>query len=171
MNLLNLSRFINLLSTGLLTGILFGDRWGTTPVRPTLSASCFTQFQQGLHLNYVPLMPILMGISILSGVTASLLLRRFFKSRDFLFTAAGTLCIAGVFILTLIVNVPINNALMTWQITAPPPDWQELWRPWEQSHTVRTVVAVAGFVCQTMAIIGVGHSQQTGKAFAAGDAA
>src|SRR5215207_5332344 len=103
MTLLNICRFINLLSTGLLTGILFGDRWGTTPVRPTLPASCFTQFQQGLHMNYVPLMPMLLSISILSGLLSMFFLRRSYKSKEFLFTAIGTLCIAGVLILTRIV--------------------------------------------------------------------
>jgi len=117
---LNITRFINLLSTGLFTGILFGDRMGVSPVRPTLSASCFTQFQQGLHSHFVRLMPILISISILSGITAMILLRRQYNTRDFVFTTIGALCIAAVFVLTLIVNVPINKELMTWQVSAPP---------------------------------------------------
>ena len=159
MSLLNISRFINLLFTGFLAGILFGDRWGTTPVRPTLAASCFTQFQQGLHTNYVPLMPILMIISIVSGLMAAFLLRRKYKGKDFIFTAIGTLCIAAVLVLTRIVNVPINNELMTWQISAPPANWQQIWTPWEQAHTIRTVLAIVGFVCQLIVVTAVPQVQ------------
>ena len=152
MNLLHIFRFTHLLSTGLLTGILFGDRWGTTPIRPTLPASCFTQFQQGLHVNYVPLMPILMIVSILSGLISMVLLRRSYKNKDFILTAIGTLCIVAVFVLTRIVNVPINNELMTWQISAPPQNWLQIWMPWEQAHTVRTVISIVGFVCLLIAV-------------------
>jgi hypothetical protein len=53
------AQFVHLLSTGVLTGILFGDRWGVSSVRTQLPASCFVEFQQGLHVNFVPLMPIL----------------------------------------------------------------------------------------------------------------
>ncbi len=152
MSLLNTSRFINLLSTGLLTGILFGDRWGSSPVRPTLSASCFTQFQQGLHVNYVPLMPVLMAISVASGLIAMFLLRRDSRGKDFILTTIGTLCITAVLVLTRVVNVPINNELMTWLVAAPPENWRQLWTPWEQAHTVRTAIAVAGFVCHLTVI-------------------
>jgi hypothetical protein len=39
-------RFVTLLSTGLLAGILFGDRMGASLARPELSPSSFVTFQQ-----------------------------------------------------------------------------------------------------------------------------
>jgi uncharacterized membrane protein len=122
-------------------------------------------------MNYVPLMPMLLGISVLSGLLSMFLLRRSYKSKEFLFTTIGTLCIAAVLILTRIVNVPINNELMTWQISAPPANWQQIWTPWEEAHTVRTVLAIVGFVCQLIIVTAVTRVQTVKQAVVATDAA
>jgi hypothetical protein len=98
-------------------------------------------------------------------------LRRSYKSKEFLFTTIGTLCIAAVLILTRIVNVPINNELMTWQISAPPANWQQIWTPWEEAHTVRTVLAIVGFVCQLIIVTAVTRVQTVKQAVVATDAA
>jgi uncharacterized membrane protein len=97
-------------------------------------------------------MPVPLIASILSGLISMVLLRRSYKNKDFIFTAIGTLCIAAVFVLTRIVNVPINNELMTWQISTPPQNWLQIWMPWEQAHTVRTVISIVGFVCLLIAV-------------------
>lgn len=65
----------------------------------------------------------------------------------FIFTAIATLCVLAVIVMTRLVNVPVNEALMTWRITAPPQNLMELWAPWEKVHTIRTVVSMIGFVC------------------------
>ena len=62
-----------------------------------------------------------------------------------MFTTIATLCTIGVIILTRLINVPINETLMTWQVSAPPENAMQLWAPWEGSHTIRTVIAVLGF--------------------------
>jgi hypothetical protein len=49
------------------------------------------------------------------------------------------------------VNVPINSQLMTWNASSPPQDVMQIWARWEQAHTVRTAVAVLGFVCELLA--------------------
>jgi Domain of unknown function (DUF1772) len=145
MNLLKLSRFVQLISTGLVAGILFGDRWSTSPVRVELPAEAFIQFQQGLHLNMVPLMPILLVLAVLSGILSLWLLRRDSRTWQFRLTLLATLCIAAVLIQTRIIHAPINNELMTWQAATPPPDLREIWSRWEYSHTIRTFVSLLGF--------------------------
>jgi uncharacterized membrane protein len=149
--LLNISRFLQLVTTGLFTGIFFGDRMGVTPIRPKLPAGSFILFQQELHLTFVKLMPVLIVVSLLSGVITLVLLKRDYKSSQFIFTAIAMLCVLAVIILTRLVNVPINEALMTWRINAPPQNLNELWAPWEKAHTIRTVVSMIAFVCLVFA--------------------
>lgn len=141
----NVFRFLQLLSTGLFTGILFGDRMGVTPIRPKLPPSSFILFQQELHLTFVWLMPVLLVVSLMSGAITLLLLRRDYKSSHFIFTAIATLCVLAVIVMTRLVNVPVNEALMTWSRTTPPQNLMELWAPWEKAHTIRTVVSLIGF--------------------------
>ena len=143
--LLNISRFFQLLTTGLFAGMLFGDRVGITPIRPKLPAASFILFQQELHLTFGKLMPLLIIVSLLSGAVSLVLLRRNYKSDEFTFTAVATLCMVVTLVLTRLVNVPINEMLMTWHITAPPKNLMELWAPWEKVHTIRTIVSMIGF--------------------------
>jgi uncharacterized membrane protein len=143
--LLTIARFFQLLLMGLYTGILFGDRVGVTPIRPKLPIASFVLFQQELHLRFGKLMPVLIIGSLLAGIIALVLLRRNYQSRDFIFTTIATLCTVCVAILTLLINVPVNETLMTWQASAPPENVMQLWEPWEGSHTIRTVIALVGF--------------------------
>lgn len=142
---LNIFRFVQLLTAGLYTGLLFADRIGVTPIRPQLTPSSFVLFQQQLHIRFVILMPILLFTSLLSGVVSLGLLRRELRTKTFAFTAVATLCTLVVIVLTRMVNVPINEALMTWQASSPPPNVMELWSPWEQTHTIRTIISLIGF--------------------------
>jgi len=57
-----------------------------------------------------------------------------------------------VLVLTRAVNVPINEQLMTWSVETPPANLMEIWRPWEQVHSIRTVIAIAAFAFQVVAL-------------------
>ena len=52
---------------------------------------------------------------------------------------------------TRTVNVPINNQLMAWNASSPPPDVMAIWARWEQMHTARTFLAVLGFAFELLA--------------------
>ena len=144
-------RFIAVLSTGLLAGIFLGDRMGASFARPQLPPSSFVKFQQVQHVHFVKMMPVLMGIAILSSVSWLVLNRSRIGTFGFLLLALGTLAYICVLVLTRTVNVPINNQLMTWSASSPPPDVMKIWARWEQVHTVRTFIAVFGFACEVLA--------------------
>lgn len=143
--MLALSRFLQLLLMGLYTGILLGDRVGVTPIRPKLPTSSFVLFQQELHLQFGKLMPLLLFGSLLAGIVSLVLTRQRYKSLGFIFTAIATFCIACTAALTLLINVPVNETLMTWKIPNPPENVMQLWAPWEGSHTIRTIISLIGF--------------------------
>jgi uncharacterized membrane protein len=64
-------------------------------------------------------------------------------------SACGLMCVAAV---TLVVNVPLNNQLMTWSVAAPPANVRELWAPWERVDAIRTAVTVGAFVIEAVAL-------------------
>ena len=97
------------------------------------------------------MMPILMGIAILSSVAWLVLIRSRAGSWSFSFLALATLAYVSVAVLTRTINVPINDLLMTWNASSPPPNVMEIWARWEQVHTVRTFVAVIGFAFELLA--------------------
>ena len=138
--------------TGLYTGLLFADRIGVTPIRPKLPASSFVLYQQELHLRFGKLMPVLLIGSLLAGVVWLVLERRHYRRREFLFTAIAIVCTVAVIILTRLINVPINETLMTWHASSPPENVMQLWAPWEGSHTIRTFIALLGFASLAYAV-------------------
>jgi uncharacterized membrane protein len=152
MSVLEVVRFLAVFSTGLLAGIFFGDRMGPAYARPALPVSSLVNFQQRVHARFVKMMPILMGVAILSSAAWLGLIRSRGGSARFLFLALGTLAYISVAVITLTVNVPINHQLMTWNASSPPSDTMETWARWERAHTVRTFIAVAGFACELAAL-------------------
>jgi hypothetical protein len=70
-----------------------------------------------------------------------------FRSSEFILTLIATLSTMAVILLTRLINVPVNETLMTWQASSPPENVMQLWAPWEGSHTIRTVIALLGFAC------------------------
>ena len=140
-----IARFIAILSTGLIAGILLGDRMGATFARPALSVPSFVTFQQVLHERFVPMMPILMVTATLANLAWLVMLRPRPADAEFVLVVVATLAIISVFAITRAINVPINVELMKWDAASPPANVREVWARWETAHTVRTVIALLGF--------------------------
>jgi len=160
MHFIAVIHFIALLSSGLLAGIFLGYRMGATFALPTLPATSFVQFQQVLHRYYVRVMPILQALAVLSTLTWLFSLRSIAGSLGFVLialAAVGTIC---VFVLTAAFNVPINEKLMTWNVSAPPANLSEIWRPWDKVNTLRTILAVGVFGLEILALTLAAEGQQ-----------
>jgi len=151
MRLLAMVRVIAVVCTGLIAGIFLGYL-ASAPARGALSASSFVQHQQIVHVYYGRIMPPLILAAVLAGLTWLLLMRSQWRGAEFWLIAAFTGGIVIIGVLTRTVNVPLNEQLMTWSIAAPPTNLRELWSPWEDSHIIRTAVAVVAFVLAVVAV-------------------
>jgi uncharacterized membrane protein len=145
-------RFLAVFSTGLVAGIYLGDRMGASFARPELSPSSFVKFQQIQHVHFLKMMPVLLGIAILSSMALLARIRSRVGSPEFVFVALGTLACISVIVVTRTVNVPINNQLMTWDASSPPAGVMEIWARWERMHSVRTFLAILGFGFELVAL-------------------
>jgi uncharacterized membrane protein len=145
-------RIIAIFACGIFAGILFGDRMGATFARPALSPSSFVQFQRIQHIHFARMMPPL-GLAALAGGAGSLILvRAQWSTPQFWLVAGATGVVALALALTRGVNIPINNQLMTWNVAAPPENMREIWRRWEKIHTVRTILLLAAFALEVIAL-------------------
>lgn len=160
MSLLGIVRLIAILSSGVLAGILFGDRMGATFARPSLSASSFLQFQQIQHVHFARMMPPLTLVAIVGGLGWLSLVGAQRSPEQFWLVALATVAMVLAAALTLRVNIPINNQLMTWNVAAPPENMREIWSRWEKIHTIRTVLWLTAFVLEVsaLAIFGPGRN-------------
>lgn len=151
MGVINVVRSIAIVSIGLLAGIYLADR-ASAAARAALDASSFIQYQQAVHITYVKMMPSLHVVAVLAALTWLVHLRSKWRGPEFWFVAASICAMVAVVVMTRLVNVPLNDQLMTWSVSAPPANLRELWAPWERVDAIRTVVEMGGFVMQTFAL-------------------
>ncbi len=152
MKVLSTARVVAVFCTGLYAGIIFGDRIGASFARPALSAGDFVIFQQIQHVHFKPLLLPVTYAAVLGGIVWVWSLRASPRGAQFWLAAAGTAAMVSAAMVTRIVNFPINDALMTWNASSPPPNLRELWAPWERVHTIRAVLSVCGFILQVLAL-------------------
>lgn len=152
MSVIVVVRIIAIFSSGLFAGILFGDRMGATFARPVLNPSSFLQFQRIQHVHFARMMPPLTLAAIAGGLGWLIMVRAQWNSPQFwlVAVATGTMVLAAA--LTLGVNIPINNQLMTWSVTAPPENMMEIWNRWERVHTIRTILWIGAFAFEVIAL-------------------
>jgi uncharacterized membrane protein len=143
---------IALVCTGLAAGIFLGHRAGVSRAVSELSPSSFVQLQQIIHKTFARMMPVLIIGAVLGSALWAVLLRAHRRTGEFWLVSGALLAMLCIFAMTLAVNIPINKKLMTWNAAAPPSDLSTVWAPWEQVHSIRTVLAIIAFVAEVIAL-------------------
>ena len=152
MSVLSILRMIAIFSSGVFAGILFGDRMGATFARPSLSPSSFLQFQRIQHVHFARMMPPLSLAAIAGGLGWLIMVRTLWNGSQFWLVAVATGAMVLAAVLTLRVNIPINNQLMKWSVAAPPEDMWTIWKRWEKVHTIRTILWLGAFALEVIAL-------------------
>jgi uncharacterized membrane protein len=143
---------IAILSSGLMSGLLFGDWLGPAFARARMSVSSFVQFQQIIHAQYLRVLPALSSIALASLILWSILSREQWGTISYGALLVAALAIFAGFSITIVVNVPVNKHLEEWNAANPPPNARDIWRPWETAHVVRTGLWTTGFFLEIVSI-------------------
>lgn len=130
-------RFINVWFAGLFAGFLLTVLVLEQSLR-RFDAQVYTQVRQVELVRLDTLASVTLLPAIIT--TAVLVLR----SRRAPAIVALVLLV-GVFVLTLVVNLPINSDQADWVVANPPADWAEVRDRWQLAHLARTVAAMAAF--------------------------
>jgi hypothetical protein len=147
-------RFVSLFLTALLVGTMFGIWLGFNPA--ALSSSAFVEMQQNAIRALNVSMPVLGFVCILLTAMLAVLTKTDKRARWLLAMAA--VCLAAAGLITRFGNQPINAVVMSWTAQAPAGNWAELRDTWWQWHTLRTLVAMAGFALALWAAVGRGSA-------------
>lgn len=145
--------FVNLLLTALLAGVLFDFWFFTAPALGTLPAVPWTQFSQALDREYLTPAPLLYTLVDVSAVLVVLARWRDRHRLPLLLSALALLLGAAATVSTLLVNVPINAEVLSWDPTRPPADWMLVRDRWNTAHALRTGLLVAALVFQLLAVL------------------
>lgn len=139
------------LASLLLSGAIFGffyawvcsTMWGLDAADPAIAIGAMQAMNASVR-NFV-FAPAFFGTPFVLAVTALLAWIHRLKPSAVLYAAAGGIYLVGAMILTLTVNVPMNEALAAASIPTDLGEAKRLWQsysePWQLSNTVRTLVS------------------------------
>ena len=140
-------------TTVVLFALVMGVFWGTwfslSRTMGQLSADTFLAVGHQMIRNLGGPMAILLPLSLLSAlVTLALLWPD--RGAAFWWMAAGFLLMVAALVLTLAVEVPIDNQIQDWTAATLPGDWRSIQSRWELFHTLRTFASIAALVAATI---------------------
>lgn len=141
----------SLIGVMLVTGVFWGTWFTLTRSLETFPPDQFIQIGKTIIGNVATPMRILMPATLLVQV---LLCVGFWKQKPaiFFFAAAVVFMVISLLI-TLLVEVPIDNQIKTWTATTVPDNWVALRATWQQFHFLRTLSSILGFVLLAIPVL------------------
>lgn len=138
------AQFAALILYALVLGVFWGTWFSQSRTMDSLSASTFLENGRMYIANLAMPMRFLMPGCLLATFLAAYLVRDRGPKAFYGTLAAGALMVAAL-VITLAVNVPIDNQIKTWTLDTLPADWERIRDRWEAFHCLRTWLSIGGF--------------------------
>lgn len=145
---------VTTVATGLFAGLIWTFAVAIDRAEERLDAVQYATWRQFLIVDLDRgILPVLV-LTALAPVVALVALRHRRTSTAWRLAALSfAVYLVGVMAYTILLNVPINNAMLAWDAANPPADWAELRDRWDLLNTIRTFVTIAAFVGYLVALL------------------
>jgi uncharacterized membrane protein len=140
---LEIWQFISILLSALVTGVFWGTWLGLSRSMASLTPETFLAVGHAMIGNLGTIMALLMPAAMLTTLPVLYLLYRR-GSVAFYPTLAGLILFVVALLITLLVEVPLDNQFSEWTVTTLSANWQQLRDRWEWFHVIRSWVSVVG---------------------------
>jgi uncharacterized membrane protein len=137
----------------LVMGVFWGTWFSLSRTMGQLSAETFLAVGHQMIRNLGGPMAILLPLSLLSALVTLALLWAHRDAAAVWWMAAGFLLMVAALIVTLAVEVPIDNRIQAWTVATLPADWRSIQWRWELWHTIRTFLSIAAVVTATTSAV------------------
>jgi uncharacterized membrane protein len=137
----------------LVMGVFWGTWFSLSRTMHQLSADTFLAVGHEMIQNLGAPMAVLLPIALLSALVTLALLWRDRSSAAFWWLLAGFVLMVGALVVTLAVEVPIDNEIKVWTAPTLPADWRSIQSRWELFHTVRTFLSIAAVIAATVSAV------------------
>lgn len=142
---IHIIQFPALILLMLVTGIFWGTWFSLSRSIAHLSAETFIENGRVFIKNLAKPMRFIMPLTILFVIACTL----FYPDKASLGFSAVIISLALIIttlLITLIVEVPIDNQIKKWTVSTLPPDWRLLRSKWQLFHTIRTFTSIGSFI-------------------------
>ena len=141
-SLLKPTLFVSVMLYVLVAGVMWGTWLSLARTMTDYDADTFLADGQHMIDNLATVMALLMIAAVVVGLAAAVLLFRIGSTTAGWLAAVALLLMIGVLVITLAIEVPIDNQIKTWTTATLPADWQEIRARWADFHTVRTFLSL-----------------------------
>jgi uncharacterized membrane protein len=142
---------LNLILVMLVTGVFWGTWFTLTRSLDTFSADNFIRIGKTIIENVAWPMRILMPVTLLSLAWLCFITPRL-RSGFYFFIGALVLMLIAL-VITVGVEVPIDNDLKTWTTETLPSNWTEQRATWGRFHTIRTFTSILSFISLSAGVV------------------
>ncbi len=150
-------QFVSIMLYVLVAGVMWGTWLSLARTMTDYDAATFLTDGKHMIENLAIIMAVLMISAVVIGLVAVVLLFRSGSAVAAWMATVGLLLMIAVLVITLAVEVPIDNLIATWTEATLPADWQEIRARWSAFHTLRTFVSLGAVA----AAVGAGLTIRT----------
>ena len=133
----------------LVMGVFWGTWFSLSRTMDQLSGETFIAVGHQMIQNLGVPMAVLLPLALLSALVTLVLLWPA-RTAAFWWLAAGFALMVAALVITLAVEVPIDNQIETWTAATLPADWRSIQSRWELFHTIRTFTSIAALIAVTI---------------------
>jgi uncharacterized membrane protein len=159
-SLLKLAQFVSVMLYVLVAGVMWGTWLSLARTMTEYDAATFLADGQHMINNLGVVMAVLMISAVVVGLIVVVLLFRVRSTVAAWLALAGLLLMIGVLVITLAVEVPIDNLIATWTEATLPADWKGIRARWAAFHTVRTFLSLGAVAAALAAALTVRMADQ-----------
>ena len=142
---LRLMLFVHVFLFALVVGVFWGTWFSLSRSMSAITAATFLEVGHTMIGNLGGPMAVLMPATLVSVAPVLVALYRRRRRASLLLALAGVGSLAVALVITLVVNVPIDDAIARWTVDTLPSDWSSIRDRWEAFHAARTFISLAGF--------------------------
>ncbi len=153
--LLILPQALAVIALGLSAGWYLGLSNEVVPALNQLDAATYIQVQQKLdqstqNWGYTALF---FAATLMPFIAAGLAAFKSQRRTALFWLLVALLHFLGVYWVSIVTNLPIQQDMMQWSATAPPADWQSLRATWATGNSIRTIAEIICFISALILII------------------
>lgn len=148
-------KHINFILLMLVTGVFWGTWFTMTRSIGIFSAEEFIHIGKVIISNVANPMKILMALTMLLLIVNTWTQYRI-RSRAFYPFLASSIFMVFTLLITLLVEVPIDNQIKTWSTASIPVNWEAIRDHWAWYHGLRTVTSIASFAAFSFGAVVLG---------------
>jgi uncharacterized membrane protein len=145
-------QLISIILSAFVAGMFHGPWVALSRSMKTFTPDVFLAIVDRMNRNMAPVMTVLMPATLLSIIPVLLLSYNQRPSVFYLNATSLALFIIAL-VVTVFIEVPIVQEIVTWKVTTLPGNWQQLRDRWTKFHVIRVITGLASLILLVIAAI------------------